>query len=496
MAETILGIEVSQTVIRAVQIKRISFKKFTVTKTAQEPLRLITPEERGNLVKDFIEKHGLDSDRFVVNFPGNRVFYRVTYFPFTDEKKIGRTIKYELESTLPVSVDELVVGFTTNRDEEGKIQAFGALIPKSDLNDVLNGFQESNIDPEVITVDGVALGKILQFREPPPVDPSLIIELNTTDSHAIWVSKGKTHAIKNLFVGLQQLEEGEAEIHGGDSSLDTFLKEIDRTITIFNQQYSLPYPRQFFLTGEICEKLELYHPVRNALSNWLSVPCESLVDPTNPPIAGFSDVLEKEHRSFTVALGLALLGLSKNDTLNLRQDEFAARFSFKNMKKEIIHVGITAGILLFLLLGNLFFKVSTDKKVYHWWHLKLEQEFKSVFPGRSKFVKPVDQMQAKVGEMKKTVEFFAGEEFKVSTIDILREIHQSIRPDIKVHLGNLSINPDNVRISGQTDSFNTVDLVKNLLGKSSYFKDIKITNAKVNRSGKGVSFKILAERAK
>ncbi len=496
MSETILGLELSDHSIRAVQVRRISFKKFVIERAAREKVEVSSAEERAQLIKEFIEKNALDSDHIVASFPGKRVFFRSTVLPFSDVKKIARTIKYEFEPTLPVPVEELVAGFVLDEAEDAKTKVFGALVFKDELGELISMLQEADVEPEIITLGSMALASIVPFKNTAVESPKLVIKLDYDSSEVVLVENGKGKAVRNFPVGTRSIVKDDGLGTNEEALKNRWYPELSRSIEIFEERYSAPRFQGIFLSGDICDHYELLKYVEAFLVEEMKVPCEPLITPEDPAIAGLSEVLGRERDKYSVAIGLALAGLVRNDILNLRQDEFAVQLRFKTIKRDLINVGIGFAIVMILFLGNLFFQVHTDRKVYDYWNTKLAQDFRSVFPKGTKMVKPVSQMETRVSEATKMVEFFAGEDFKMSALDILKVIHKSIPPDMKVALTNLSIDPATLRISGQTDSYNTVDRIKSLLEKSGYFSSIKITNAKVNRSRKGVSFKMMIERAK
>ena len=77
-------------------------------------------------------------------------------------------------------------------------------------------------------------------------------------------------------------------------------------------------------------------------------------------------------------------------------------------------------------------------------------------------------------------------------MDISRRIPKSFDMDINT----MVIDPETVRITGETDTFNTVDNVKNNLEPSPYFSSVTINTANLDRTGKKVNFEIKMQRAK
>jgi hypothetical protein len=57
------------------------------------------------------------------------------------------------------------------------------------------------------------------------------------------------------------------------------------------------------------------------------------------------------------------------------------------------------------------------------------------------------------------------------------------------------IDSETVRISGSTDTFNTVDKIKNDLESSALYTAATISSAKLDRTGEKVEFEIKLERA-
>jgi Tfp pilus assembly protein PilN len=78
----------------------------------------------------------------------------------------------------------------------------------------------------------------------------------------------------------------------------------------------------------------------------------------------------------------------------------------------------------------------------------------------------------------------------VRTIDILNDISRLLSESLDVELISIVWGGDNVLVSGNTDTFNTVDDIKTGLEQSDIFKTVSISSANMDKSGKRVRFKI------
>jgi tRNA threonylcarbamoyladenosine modification (KEOPS) complex Pcc1 subunit len=58
------------------------------------------------------------------------------------------------------------------------------------------------------------------------------------------------------------------------------------------------------------------------------------------------------------------------------------------------------------------------------------------------------------------------------------------------------VDPEAVKIKGETDTFNTVDIIKKALEPSEYFSSVTISSANLDRSGERVQFEIKLQRAR
>lgn len=58
------------------------------------------------------------------------------------------------------------------------------------------------------------------------------------------------------------------------------------------------------------------------------------------------------------------------------------------------------------------------------------------------------------------------------------------------------IDLDSVRVTGETDSFNTVDGLKNRLEPSDFFNNVTISSANRDKTGKRIRFELKLTRSK
>ena len=197
------------------------------------------------------------------------------------------------------------------------------------------------------------------------------------------------------------------------------------------------------------------------------------------------------------SLGLALRGLSeKAKRLNFRKEEFVFKKKFEEIHGKIIQSIVFACILVGLLIGNFIFTYHSKVNEKERLQSKIEKLFVQTLPEVKVRVKgkEVEMMRNKIKETKAT-SFLFGVQGKGTTLDVLREISLSVSEGSKTRITNLDIASERIELSGETETFETVDKFKEGLGKSPLFKEIQVKSAEMNHRKGLVEFKFRIKRA-
>ncbi|MEJ2723975.1 MAG: PilN domain-containing protein, partial [Deltaproteobacteria bacterium] len=191
--------------------------------------------------------------------------------------------------------------------------------------------------------------------------------------------------------------------------------------------------------------------------------------------------------------------------LTLREDKRVRGFNFRKgefeVKKQVL--GSTreirkAAILLLVVLFILGFDFGVDyhllKKRYDALDGKVTEVYKKTFPEVTRVQAPVQEMKARINEIKKSALMMPGVKTDERVIDLLKDISERVPKDMDVHVSRMVIDPETVQVSGDTDNFNTVDTLKGKLEPSRYFTTVTIASANLDRKGKRVEFDLKLQR--
>ncbi len=115
-------------------------------------------------------------------------------------------------------------------------------------------------------------------------------------------------------------------------------------------------------------------------------------------------------------------------------------------------------------------------------------------PGVKKVVNEVEQMKTLVQEEKARVNALGGLSKATSPLEILREFSTVIEPEWKVRVTDLVVEPEAIEVTGEADSFETINQVKSRLDKSSLYKEVQLKTARASTLENVVEFKLQMKR--
>ena len=385
-------------------------------------------------------------------------------------------LPYELEPTLPYSVEDLVVDFQTlNGFPEGdQTELIAAAIERNRLSFYLEALASIEINPEKITLSGLPIALCLAHQADLEED-QLFIEIDEASGTLFMLAGDRMQLIRSFPLPA-----------AAPTKAKMLCAQIQQTLAAFQESSELNLqPLEVVVSGvelnesnmasDISKTLDI--PVKAAsMADRLGIPVESYTG--NPWIPAQMDN----------ALALAVMEVEGYPALNFHKGQFAAQKFLSKHKAPLIKTGILAAAVLVLMIFNLLMQTYIVNKQLSGIERQMTQIFKATFPEVKTVRYPYREMQARMRETKKNASFQAEAGPHIRSIDILNSISQKIPDNIKVDLTRLVIQPENVIISGTTDSFKSVEEIKSRLEQIQYFEKVAISSSNLDRSGNEVRF--------
>jgi Tfp pilus assembly PilM family ATPase/Tfp pilus assembly protein PilN len=499
MPGKILGVDINEDSVTAVQIKS-GLKGYQVTSCG----RVLIDGHEGPLeaLKELSQQVDFKSDTYFASISGEHISFRNLQMPFREQKKIRQTLPYEIETVVPFTIDDLVVDFSMiDRAEKTKILA--ASVKKSTLSEYITQLRTCGIDPQVMDIRCVPTVTRLLKGEGTP-DNGLFLEIGTKRITMILFIKRRTVLVRTFASGGDALSRAMKNEGNGDSESPTveqiesevgiFCSMVQNTIHAFkwlnNQNI---HPEKIYFTGPGA----LYQEMGSLLNRHLDMPVEQINLQDDQRI-GMEKEIARIWNAVLMdnALALALREEGRTQGFDFRKGEFEIKKQYIGLKKELRTWTVFLIIIFAILAADLGAEYYFVKKRYGMLEQSIMEVFKQTFPEVKRVVEPVQQMQVKINEIKASSISIPGMGSDQRVLDLLKDISERVPQALDVYVTSMVVDPETVRISGETDTFNTVDSLKNGLEPSTYFSEVTITAANLNRSGKKVQFELKLQRTR
>ena len=501
MAGKILGIDIQSGSITAVQVEA-RLRGYHVVGCASVIMKNF--DELDETLKALKEQMDCKADTYISTIPGEQALYRNITMPFQSTKKIRQTITYEIEPMIPFPVEDIIVDFILiNKSERTDILT--ASVSKEYISKYLTILHNNEINPDVLDISGVPVVLWLFKQEEIP-DDGVLFQISQKRTTMVLFIKRHICLIKSFIFGDTLIPEAISNLqtHSNMQSqtpktivplFESFCKNVRNILHAFEYQNNIKVrPEKIFITGTG----NIYPYTTKLFERFLDIPVEKIDITGGDPSIHVDEKIAQSWNPGTMnsALALALRGSKKGMGFNFRKDEFEPKRTNLKLKREIQRTFVFLMVILSFVTTYFCIDYYFLKERYRMLDKKINEIFRQTLPGVSRIVNPVQQMQVKINEIKKST--FSnpglGEGFKV--IDLLRDISIRIPEALDVKVVSMIIDPETMMLKGETDTFNTVDSIKKRLEESECFRAVNISSANLNRSRKRVQFEIKLKRAK
>ncbi len=478
MAQKILGIDITNRGVSALllesgisghQIRGFRHVSFSDLKPDDDAIAAA--------VKSAVHDASTASAPCAVSIPGRPVFFRNLRLPPFEAKKIRSILSFELEPLLPLPAEDLTTDFTLFKgpQEAEQTHVVTASIPKSELSRWLEISRAAGIEPETVTFKGCALACCLAEMTPVP-SSWMLVDIDPPAATLFAFESGQLG-----FVRCASIPSDEALFK------ETLPAVIIQTIGAVEALYS------FFYHPEVI-KIDCNTGKRRGeqwarLEKELGIPVRplNLAQELKPKSLSLPDSFSDSGPA-NGALSLALTKSRRIRQVQFLQESFSPKRQFVENKSQLITTGVLLMIALMLAGGYFFFDMRSMEKKVSRLDARMTQMFRTAFPEEKVIVDPVAQMKAKIHKLKKRSLLVENQGNWIKRIDLLKELSTHLSEQINVEISRLTAGDRDLVMTGNTDTFNSVNAMKRHLERSALFKEVSISSANLKGGGNRVDF--------
>lgn len=309
---------------------------------------------------------GFPSDAGVtLCLPGNLFMIRKVLLPFTDRKKIRKTLPYEMDGLLPFPIDEMLIDSVLSSPSEKGSGVIATAIPKKLLAHYLNLFPD-NRKPAKVIPDFIALF-------------SLSMSLKGEDG----------------LYGVMEVEDGKASIVLLDNNRPVLARSIVQREAPTLMEEILTTIKPILNEGKKVGRLYV--------TGIKTMPSVDGIDQVMPLPHTVKNIPLGDHPSWTAVIGGALAEAEYPWFNILGLDAESERF-----EKILKSLSIGTAILLILGTADLYMRSRADFHKYEALKAETKKVFLSAMPEVRRVVKEDAQLKDALDREKGTLEALAG----------------------------------------------------------------------------------------
>jgi hypothetical protein len=483
MNRKIVGLDIRPDAVAAV-VLRGGLRERTVETAATVPL---LPGANGDGLRTALdqlrERIDLNDALCVTAFPPGNISYRNLTVPFSNPRKIGQILPFEIEPTLPYPVDDLVLDFhPVGGSGESGTDIFALAVEKNRLAEYLATLKSAGVDPYRVTAGGYSAALCAKAAgEEADGAPVLVLDVGVEAATLFLVIGEDVRLARALPLRAGRPVTGAA--------LARFVRQ---TLTAYGDEILAEQaPAALLLTGAGLAA----DPGRlvSDLSDTLPWPVKALdLIADGEGRIGAEDGVIWSPTDMNGALALALVEIDGRNGLNLRRGAFASRRDWSAHRRIFWTAGIFLTIILALLGLHLYLDTFSLQKRLDRIDAQIHDIFRSTFPDVQRIVDPLHQMRVAMEGLETPLPV-SSNGAGLRTIEILNQISARIPDSVDVVLTRTVIAPESVLISGNTDTFNSVDEIQNELGGMDTFRRVTIISTAKDGNTNRIRFKMKAD---
>jgi Type II secretion system (T2SS), protein L/Fimbrial assembly protein (PilN) len=482
MAQRILAVELVGDRVRAAVAER-SWNSFTLAGVYDKVRADDEPDLSGALSR-LVAETGRP-DIVISALPPDRVAKRLLELPFKDARRLHQTVPFALEEHLPFPVDNATVAFTRVGRNGDSTLVMAAMVRKIDLQHHLDLLQKAGLDPKTVTLAPLALAAMYTRDHNGTANGAkptahLVVEGDEASTSVVLVDLGGTpRALRSMSGGLMtsdgavvSQEVAAPILNSVRQTLLAHSEELDQTEVIVAGA-AATYPK---VRGMLSESLAM------SVRDGGAFDYTGLFEGTVPNTGKYSSC---------VAMLLGELPVQPLDLINFRQGEFLFRGRVRGDLSPFYTSGILAAALVVVTI--IYFGLGVSANLHRLGQVNAQiAAVAGPVLGETSPADAKSQLKLGIAKMNKRLNLIGGN-LTHSPLDTLVAVSRALPPRFPVQMVDVQIDSQGLRVTGQADSFATVDQAKRALDQSGYFGSIEVAHAKAGSDPSKVDFRMDAD---
>jgi hypothetical protein len=319
---------------------------------------------------------------------------------------------------------------------------------------------------------------------------SLLLDIGAERTVALFARDHCLFQVREFSFGIDRAEAIGAGLGGGDKeagSSEHFCRELRHAVELLQWQGMMDGGLgRICLAGGGASMPDL----QPALSRAFSIPVSLMRMTEGMGPLSFTEEAKKQWVPMVMdqALALAVRPLKDGMGFDFRRMQQREGKGYGHIKRDMRLALMAAGLVFVLGGADMFLDYYIQKNRLAELKARIQTIYRQYNPDGGRIVEPLSQMRAKITEMRKMALGSTETTTELSALDVLKEISGLIPPTMEVLITSWAMEHDTVVVKGEAKNFDTVQMIRNELGKSKRFRSVNIGTTTMLKQGEKVEF--------
>jgi hypothetical protein len=351
---------------------------------------------------------------------------------------------------------------------------------KADLEEHITLLAGAGLEPKTVTLAPLALAALFGRAQNGATPTShLVLEADSAFTSMVLLdSTGMPRALRTLNRGLLSADGGLAP----ENVSSAVVASVRQTLLAHSSDAE---HTDLILAGTAAAAPSVRSMLGDALAIAVRDPAEfdySAIFENGTPAGG--------RFAACVAMLLGEMPSRPVELLNFRQGEFAYRGHVGSDLSAFYMSGALVGIALLLAVLHFGLGIAAGLHQLSQINAQIEVVAKPVLGSSTDPANAVSAMHSGIAQMDKRLKLIGGNLAHHSPLETLTVVSRALHAGFPVEIEDYQLDENGVHMSGQADSYATVDQAKRALDSTDYFGAIEVSHAKAGTDASKVDFKI------
>lgn len=408
-------------------------------------------------LQEYLKDDSHIGDRLAACLPGSAALLRRLSFPFSDRRKIAAALPFELAAQLPVALDDYSTVMQPPIRTADGATVVAAAVKTALLTETLAPFDALGIPLHILDLAPHAYVAGLKGF----LADGILVSAMEQGTSLTLVRAGEVFAYRHLPFGVEMAVADQARAIHREATALGHAQQLAGTM-ILQLMGPLATPELLTALGALRKQVELLS---------IDINGQSIDAPFLP----------------AVALALRAADTGKLQAFNLRQGPFALKSEWVGLRKNLIMVACLLGLILITVGVSMGLSYYDKLRQVRTLKGQMTSLYRATFPRATTVVDVPQQMKSAIRQLQEDVGII--DSAKLSSLQLLRTLSE-LPKLFSVDVEEVTMERNEVRISGRSGTFEEVNRLAETLRKSPSFEKVEVAESKMDLDGKQVSYRL------